>query len=237
MIERASARPRSARSSCSAPALHGERTVPPDAQRRNGAGRLRRLDALPAAWRTSSFRWSRRFKILRRPCEARPAQLIASSFHPWASSQAVTASVPIISAPLGMDIPVGRGIDGETRTDSSASKLPLEEFCQLGETLNNSRCRSLAAIGITRCGLSQCKRMLIRGPRAVFFPERWTALTRYPEDGAASIDHHAVENQTHDPHAYLKEVPTRLPTQCAGGIDQLLPHQWVPTPLAQSELG
>jgi hypothetical protein len=29
----------------------------------------------------------------------------------------------------------------------------------------------------------------------------------------------------HDPYAYLKYVPTRLPTQRASKIDQLLPHQ------------
>lgn len=32
----------------------------------------------------------------------------------------------------------------------------------------------------------------------------------------------------HDPYAYLKNVPTRLPTQRASEIEQLLPHQWVP---------
>ncbi len=30
----------------------------------------------------------------------------------------------------------------------------------------------------------------------------------------------------HDPYAYLKDVLTRLPTQRASEIDQLLPHQW-----------
>ena len=30
----------------------------------------------------------------------------------------------------------------------------------------------------------------------------------------------------HDPFAYLKDVLTRLPTQRASAIDQLLPHQW-----------
>ncbi|WP_375233964.1 transposase domain-containing protein [Pseudomonas savastanoi] len=28
---------------------------------------------------------------------------------------------------------------------------------------------------------------------------------------------------------YLKDVLTRLPTQRASEIDQLLPHQWMPT--------
>ncbi|WP_425502624.1 transposase domain-containing protein [Pseudomonas izuensis] len=32
----------------------------------------------------------------------------------------------------------------------------------------------------------------------------------------------------HDPHAYLKDVLTRLPTPRASAIDQLLPHQWWP---------
>ena len=32
----------------------------------------------------------------------------------------------------------------------------------------------------------------------------------------------------HDPYAYLKAVLTRLPTQRASEIDQLLPHIWQP---------
>jgi hypothetical protein len=32
----------------------------------------------------------------------------------------------------------------------------------------------------------------------------------------------------HDPYAYLKDVLTRLPTQRASEIGQLLPHQWAP---------
>ncbi|MET3717389.1 hypothetical protein ABMD26_003637 [Pseudomonas sp. PvP001] len=32
----------------------------------------------------------------------------------------------------------------------------------------------------------------------------------------------------HDPYAYLKDVLTRLPTQQASEIEQLLPHQWMP---------
>ncbi|WP_288099659.1 transposase [Pseudomonas sp.] len=32
----------------------------------------------------------------------------------------------------------------------------------------------------------------------------------------------------HDPYAYLKDVLTRLPTQRASEIDQLLPHTWQP---------
>jgi transposase len=32
----------------------------------------------------------------------------------------------------------------------------------------------------------------------------------------------------HDPYAYLKDVLTRLPTQKASAIDELLPHQWRP---------
>jgi len=30
----------------------------------------------------------------------------------------------------------------------------------------------------------------------------------------------------HDPYANLKDILTRLPTQKASGIKQLLPHQW-----------
>ncbi|MDF9778718.1 hypothetical protein OKW11_005675 [Pseudomonas baetica] len=32
----------------------------------------------------------------------------------------------------------------------------------------------------------------------------------------------------HDPYAYLKDVLTRLPTQRASEITELLPHRWVP---------
>lgn len=32
----------------------------------------------------------------------------------------------------------------------------------------------------------------------------------------------------HDPYAYLKDVLTRLPTQRASEIGQLLPHRWAP---------
>ncbi|MBP5059866.1 transposase, partial [Pseudomonas chlororaphis] len=32
----------------------------------------------------------------------------------------------------------------------------------------------------------------------------------------------------HDPYAYLKDILTRLPTQRASEIDQLLPHKWQP---------
>ena len=33
----------------------------------------------------------------------------------------------------------------------------------------------------------------------------------------------------HDPYAYLKDVLTRLPTQPASRIAQLLPHRWQPS--------
>ena len=32
----------------------------------------------------------------------------------------------------------------------------------------------------------------------------------------------------HDPYAYLKDVLTRLPTQRASEIAELLPHKWNP---------
>jgi len=37
----------------------------------------------------------------------------------------------------------------------------------------------------------------------------------------------------HDPYEYFKDVLTRLPTQKASEIDQLLPHQWMPNRSAQ----
>lgn len=33
----------------------------------------------------------------------------------------------------------------------------------------------------------------------------------------------------HDPYAYLKDLLTRLPTQKASRIDELLPHPWQPS--------
>ncbi|MCP1446611.1 hypothetical protein J3D54_005743 [Pseudomonas sp. GGS8] len=38
----------------------------------------------------------------------------------------------------------------------------------------------------------------------------------------------SVRLNGHDPYAYLKNVLTRLPTQLASEIDQLLPHKWQP---------
>ena len=32
----------------------------------------------------------------------------------------------------------------------------------------------------------------------------------------------------HDPWAYLKDVPTRLPTHMNSRIEELLPHRWQP---------
>ncbi len=93
--------------------------------------------------------------------------------------------------------------------------------------------------------------------------KRWTALSRYLDDGAVPIDNNWAENQIrpwalgrknwlfagslrsgkraaaimsliqtarlngHDPYAYLKDVLTRLPTQRASEITELLPHKWV----------
>ena len=37
----------------------------------------------------------------------------------------------------------------------------------------------------------------------------------------------------HDPYAYLKDVLTRLPTQRASQIEQLLPHRWQAPPQLQ----
>ena len=91
---------------------------------------------------------------------------------------------------------------------------------------------------------------------------RWTALTRFVDDGQLPVDNNWIENQIrpiaigrsnwlfagslragqraaavmslvqsarmngHDPYAYLKDVLTRLPTQRASRVEQLLPHRW-----------
>jgi len=93
---------------------------------------------------------------------------------------------------------------------------------------------------------------------------RWTALTRFVDDGQLPVDNNWIENQIrpiaigrnnwlfagslragqraaavmsliqsarmngHDPYAYLKDVLTRLPTQKANRIEELLPHCWQP---------
>ena len=93
---------------------------------------------------------------------------------------------------------------------------------------------------------------------------RWSALTRYLDDGRYPIDNNPVENAIrpialgrrnwlftgsesagrraaaimsliataknngHDPHAYLKDVLTRLPTHPNSRIGELLPHRWQP---------
>lgn len=93
---------------------------------------------------------------------------------------------------------------------------------------------------------------------------RWSALTRYLDDGRYPIDNNQAENAIrpivlgrknwlfagsetagrraaaimsliatakhngHDPHAYLKDVLTRLPTHPNSRIAELLPHRWQP---------
>lgn len=40
----------------------------------------------------------------------------------------------------------------------------------------------------------------------------------------------------HDPYAYLKDVLTRLPTQRASEVAELLPHQWLPVSLRRADM-
>lgn len=40
---------------------------------------------------------------------------------------------------------------------------------------------------------------------------------------------HSARLNGHDPHAYLKDVMERLPTQTASRIGELLPHRWAPS--------
>lgn len=94
--------------------------------------------------------------------------------------------------------------------------------------------------------------------------KRWSALTRYLDDGRYPIDNNRIENAIrpvalgrknwlfvgsesagrraaaimsllatarangHEPHAWLLDVLTRLPTTLNRNIGQLLPHRWVP---------
>ena len=39
---------------------------------------------------------------------------------------------------------------------------------------------------------------------------------------------HSARLNGHEPHAYLKDVMERLPTQPASRIGELLPHRWKP---------
>lgn len=95
--------------------------------------------------------------------------------------------------------------------------------------------------------------------------KRWSALTRYLDDGRYPIDNNRIKNAIrpialgrknwlfvgsesagrraaaimsllatakangHEPHAWLLDVLTRLPTTLNRNIDQLLPHRWTPT--------
>lgn len=95
--------------------------------------------------------------------------------------------------------------------------------------------------------------------------KRWSALTRYLDDGRYPIDNNRIENAIrpvaigrknwlfvgsesagrraaaimsllatakangHEPHAWLLDVLTRLPTTLSRNLGQLLPHQWQPT--------
>jgi hypothetical protein len=97
---------------------------------------------------------------------------------------------------------------------------------------------------------------------------RWSALTRYLDDGDLPADNNWVENQIrpiaigrnnwlfagslragkraaavmslvhsarlngHEPYAYLKDVLERLPTQPASRVQELLPHRWQPSIIA-----
>lgn len=40
---------------------------------------------------------------------------------------------------------------------------------------------------------------------------------------------HSAKLNGHEPHAYLKDVLERLPTQPASRIDELLPYRWQPS--------
>ena len=42
---------------------------------------------------------------------------------------------------------------------------------------------------------------------------------------------HSARINGHEPHAYLKDVMERLPTQQASRIGELLPHRWQPLPI------
>lgn len=55
-----------------------------------------------------------------------------------------------------------------------------------------------------------------------------SGLVNRQDSGAAQIPRPAARLNGHDPYAYLKDVLTRLPTQRASEIDQLLPHKWQP---------
>jgi transposase len=43
---------------------------------------------------------------------------------------------------------------------------------------------------------------------------------------------HSARLNGHEPHAYLKDVLERLPTQPASRIGELLPHRWRSTATA-----
>ena len=51
--------------------------------------------------------------------------------------------------------------------------------------------------------------------------------TRARRAAAVTSPMHEAKLDVHDPHAYLRDVLTRLPTQPASRIEELLPHRWL----------
>ena len=48
---------------------------------------------------------------------------------------------------------------------------------------------------------------------------------------------HSAKLNGHEPHAYLKDVMQRLPTQPTSRIGELLPHRWQPLQAISDEAG
>jgi len=153
-----------------------------------------------------------------------------------------------------------------TRSTLKITSQPITSCAALIDAWISAICAIISPIFIAQSG---AQRDLVPEGSAIsraldYSLKRWSALSRYLDDGAVPIDNNWAENQIrpwalgrknwlfagslrsgkraaaimsliqsarlngHDPYAYLKDVLTRLPTQRASEIDQLLPHNWQP---------
>ncbi|XKV49938.1 transposase domain-containing protein [Pseudomonas sp. nanlin1] len=102
--------------------------------------------------------------------------------------------------------------------------MALSCIAALGKKEATDRAQSAAAVLLApESGVeaAAARAPLLTHCFAVFAPFRKIAQL-------ASVLIQSARLNGHDPYAYLKDVLTRLPTQRASEITELLPHRWVP---------
>jgi len=100
----------------------------------------------------------------------------------------------------------------------------LAAFCLSREAENDPKQMCLA-------NPEQFTDVEIKSGHGLFWLSNWLfAGTLRSGKGAAAIIslNQSARLNIHEPYAYLKGVLTRLPTQRASEVDQLLPHKWQP---------